>query len=91
MTTPTVVPFARKSYEAKLITFHASGFEFHLGGTLDGFVDLAVICSNGEARTYTISCDDARVLIASLNTVVKDIQDNCLFDRDHLLYDRNQP
>lgn len=87
--TTNVVPFQRCGYEAKLVRFQASGFEFHIAGTLDGFIDLAIVRSDGSHLTYIITCDDARRLIAGLNTVVDDIQRNCLFDRDPFLVDNS--
>ena len=84
-TTRNVIALHPKSYSAKLHVLHVSGFDIHIAGTLDGLVDLAIITSNGKSRTYNLTCDDARALIAALHSAVSDVQQNCLFDRDPLL------
>ena len=84
----TITPFQRakpRTYEAKCFKVFGSGFEFQVAGTLDGFLDLAVIQSDGSHLTYNITCNDARALAAALNSGASDVQENCLFDRDPLL------
>lgn len=66
----------RRTYCAKL--FVAGPFK--MAGTLDGYVDFAV-----PGRTYQLSLDEARALIAALNSAVADVQANCLYDKDALL------
>lgn len=80
-----VVSIRPRSYEAKPVRLFVSGLEIQTSGTLDGFIDFAVIESNGKSATYLITCEDARRIIAGLNSVISDIQTNCLFDRDPLL------
>lgn len=80
-----IVQFRPRSYEAKGQTVIASGFKFEMAGTLDGWVDFAITHADGSYRTYQITRDDARSIIASLHAVVNDITANCLFDRDPLL------
>lgn len=80
-----VTPFQRRSYKAQTQTVRASGLEFWISGTLDGFLDFCVIDSSGAHLTYNITCDDARRLAAALNSAVHDVQTNCLFDADRLL------
>jgi hypothetical protein len=63
----------------------ASGLEIHVAGTLDGFLDFAVIESDGRSCTYSLTCDDARLVAAALISGANDVQANCLFDRDPLL------
>ena len=84
-----VIQFGRQTYVAKL-THLALGAPtratFSMAGTLDGYVDFAIAGKQGEfLGTYQLSCDEARQLIAALNSVVTDIQTNCLYDRDPLL------
>jgi hypothetical protein len=84
--TAKVIQFRRApSYEAKLQVFLADGLEFHVAGTLDGYIDFAVVTSDGASLTYSLSCDGSRQIIAALHLVIDDIQANCLFDRDPLL------
>jgi hypothetical protein len=80
-----VVPFKRRSYEAKQVEVFASGMTVIAAGTLDGFMDFVVQASDGTRLGHQITRDDARSIIAGLNAVVADITTNCLFDRDPLL------
>lgn len=80
-----IIPL-RQSYDAKLFTVPASGLLFKIAGTLDGFVDLAIIETSGRSATYSVTIDEARLLADRLLNVAKDIQSNCLFDRDSLLH-----
>jgi hypothetical protein len=75
-----IVALKPRSYEAKLQRLNIGGVSVHIAGTLDGFIDFAI-----GPRTYTMTRDDARSLIAALHTTIGDIQANCLFDRDPLL------
>jgi hypothetical protein len=75
----------RSTYRAALKEILASGFQFKIAGTLDGFVDLAVTESDGSHRTYNISSSEARQLADALLFVVEDIGKNCLYDRDALI------
>lgn len=82
-TAPNVVALRpQKSYAAKLSALHLSGIAepVHIAGTLDGFIDFAF-----GGKTWNLTCDDARMLIAALHATVDDIQAHCLFDRDPLL------
>lgn len=54
-------------------------------GTLDGYIDFVVQASDGKYLIHQITRDDARAIISALHTVIQDITDNCLFDRDPLL------
>ena len=83
-----VIPFGRPSYCAKLCVETLSGLDVRIAGTLDGYIDLAIRPVSTPNITYSLSCDDARQLIAMLHSVISDIQGNCLFDRDPLLRDR---
>jgi len=75
----------RHTYCAKLMSVRASGLEFHIAGTLDGFVDFCIIEESGRHVTHNITRDDAIRLIAGLHSVIQDINANCLFDKDLLL------
>jgi hypothetical protein len=81
----TIIPFRRATYEAKPQRVNASGYKFLMSGTLDGWIDFSVTCSDGTHRTYQIMRDDARGIIVALHAVVADITANCMFDRDPLL------
>lgn len=74
--TGNVVHLPRRTYRAK--PFSAGGFK--LSGTLDGFIDFAA-----QDRTYLLSLDEARALIAALSGAIADVQSNCLYDKDVLL------
>lgn len=84
-TQTTVITFRPRSYKAKGQTVLASGFQFDIGGTLDGWIDFAITHGDGSHLTYQITRDDARSVIASIHAVIDDITANCLFDRDPLL------
>ena len=84
-TTADVVPLRPRSYVAKLHRVAVAGLEFHIAGTLDGFLDFAIIESSGRSATYNITCNGAQRLAAVLTMTVADVQANCLFDRDPLL------
>jgi hypothetical protein len=77
------LPF--KTYSAKSFKARLSELNFTISGTLDGFIDLSIKDVKGENSTYSITCNDARVLVASLLSSVDDIQNNCIFDNDTLL------
>lgn len=83
----TIIPFRRRSYEAKAFRWSSGGLDAILSGTLDGFIDLAL--SEGptciHAGTHLLTCDEARALAAALLSAAEDVQENCLFDRDPLL------
>lgn len=81
----TVLPFKRRTYEAKGQVVHASGMTLTAGGTLDGCIVFVVEASNGNRIIYEITRDNAVAIIAALHQVVHDIDTNCLFDRDPLL------
>ena len=83
--TPTIIPFRPRRYEAKQQEVHASGMTVIAAGTLDGFIDFVVQARDGRCIIYQITRDDARSIIAALHVVVDDITSNCLFDRDPLL------
>ena len=83
-----VVQMPAKTYNAKLQTLILSGLEVKIAGTLDGFIDLAVLPIHGISRTYSLTQGDALLLISALHAVVDDIAKNCLFDRDALLEPR---
>jgi hypothetical protein len=80
-----IISFRRPTYIAALKHVAASGLQFSMAGTLDGFIDFCITESDGRHATYQITCDDARNLIASIHAVVSDIQKNCLFGADPLL------
>lgn len=82
---PQVIQFKRRSYEAKQQEVFASGMTVVTAGTLDGYVDFVVGATDGNRIIHQITRDDARAIIAALNTVANDIDANCLFDRDPLL------
>lgn len=83
----TVLPFQRRSYEAKAFRWVSDSMDAVLSGTLDGFIDFAL--SSGMPRvgmgTHTLTCDEARALAAALLSAAEDVQACCLFDRDPLL------
>jgi len=76
---------AKKTYSAVLSKVFCSGLEFHMAGTLDGFIDFAVIEANGKSRTYSIAPVDARLLAVNLVATADDVDKNCLYDNDALL------
>jgi hypothetical protein len=80
-----VVPFGRKTYAAKVEKLTVSGLDLHIAGTLDGFIDFAVIPANRPGLTYSFTCDEARRIVSALTSVIADVKSNCLFDRDTLL------
>src|SRR5690348_14598105 len=86
-----VIQFRPRTYEARPFTVLASGLQFLISGTLDGFLDFAVVQGNGASLTYSITCDDARMIAASLISAAQDVQANCLFDRDSLLVKAARP
>lgn len=46
-----IVSIRPRSYEAKAVRLFASGLEIQTSGTLDGFIDFAVIESDGKSAT----------------------------------------
>lgn len=81
----SVVQFKQKTYTAQGFYIKTAGVDFLTSGTLDGFIDFCVIKKTGKYKTYNITKDDAIKLIAALNGVVNDINENCLCDNDCLL------
>ena len=77
----SVIPFQRKSYEAKRFDAPVGCAKFEIAGTLDGFIDFA-LPSRG---TYQLTLDEARAIVAALNSAIDDVKANCLYDRDPLL------
>ena len=82
-----VIVMRPMSYEAILSKVSTPSCQFLIAGTLEGGIDFAVVPTEGRSATYSLTCDDARTLIAGLHRTVDDIQRNCLFDRDPLLVD----
>lgn len=83
-----IIPFrsaARPSYAAKASVVRADGMEITAAGTLDGYIDLCFQDSTGAHLTYQLGIAGACSLIATLHSVIHDIEENCLFDRDPLL------
>jgi hypothetical protein len=80
-----ILPFKRRTYEAKRQEVFASGMTLIAAGTLDGYLDFVVQAQDGQRLIHQITRDDARAIIAALHAVVDDITINCLFDRDPLL------
>jgi hypothetical protein len=78
----TVIAFPSNTYTARLEAFVASGLDVRIAGTLDGFIDLAIIPADRPGLTYSLTCDDALLLIAALYSVVGDVREHCLYDRD---------
>lgn len=76
---------AKKTYSAKPFKVFGSGLEFHMSGTLDGFIDFAIIEADGKSRTYIITPVDARLLAVNLAATADDVDKNCLYDNDALL------
>lgn len=65
------------TYEAKL--FRAANFK--AAGTLDGFIDFAT----PESGTYPLTLNEARAIVAALNSAIADVRVGCLYERDALL------
>lgn len=83
-----VIQFPKKelcTYNAKQETIEASGYEIKIAGTLDGYIDFCITCSDGSHLTYRLTRDNAVMIIAGLQSVINDINKNCLFERDQLL------
>lgn len=80
-----VVQFNRRTYSAKPVRFQTDlGYTFAMSGTLDGYIDFSI--TYGEVGlTYLLTQADAHHVITGLHAVCRDIQDNCLYDRDQLL------
>ena len=76
-----IVSLERKTYTAKQFSVCINGNTFLISGTLDGFIDFAL----PKGGTYQLTLDEARILVASLNSAVEDVFKNCLYDRDALL------
>jgi hypothetical protein len=83
--TDNIVPFAHKTYTAKLEQLTASGLDIRIAGSLDGYIDFAVTPVDRPGLTYSLTRDDARRIIAALNAVIADVLENCLFEWDALL------
>jgi hypothetical protein len=80
-----VIPLQR-TYTAKTFSFNTEGLEVKMSGTLDGFVDLNFSDSVGEfSVTFNLSLDEVKTLSDNLNLCLKDVQENCLYDKDSLL------
>lgn len=75
----------QKSYEAKRVSFIASGLKVQIAGTLDGHIDFSVTQNNSQNLTYLLTTGDARLIAVALNTVLSDIDKHCLFENDPLL------
>jgi hypothetical protein len=87
-----LIPFRRReaprSYEAKsqiVETCGGKGVAFLMAGELEGLIDFCVTDPDGSHRTYQLSRDEATLLANALLAVVRDVNENCLFDRDPLL------
>jgi hypothetical protein len=70
MTRYNIVHLGRKTYVAKLEKLTVSGLDIRIAGTLDGFIDFAVTLVDGSSLTYSLTCEDARRIIAALGSVV---------------------
>lgn len=82
-----IVQLRPQGYSAQAVEFETDdGFIFKMSGTLEGSIDFCIMTSDGSL-TYPVTIDDAHRIIAGLHVVVDDIQANCLFDRDPMLYD----
>ena len=82
-----IIQFGPNTYVARLEKLTVSGLDIKISGTLDGYIDFAVTPVDQKSRTYSLTCDDARRIMAALGSVVADVQGNCLFERDGLLRD----
>ena len=69
------------TYTAALFKVDWEGKEFHIAGTLEGFIDLAI--PNGG--TYPLSLEGAGRLRDALTSSIKDVTTNCMYERDALL------
>lgn len=78
-----VIPIRKNTYSAKLFEVLFDDLKpFKVAGTLDGFVDFATPMGG---PTYPLSLDEARQLVAALNSAIHDVETNCLYERDALL------
>lgn len=74
------------TYSAKLVEVQCGVSTFKLAGTLDGYIDFAT-----PSGTYVMSLEEAAKLSAALNIVVSDVEKHCLYDRDPLLAEKENP
>lgn len=74
-----VFNFKPTTYNAKLFTTES----FHIAGTLEGFIDVALM----DVGTRTISCAEARQLANALQSSIQDVNLNCRFEKDSRLID----
>lgn len=80
-----IVRLSPRTYAARLIQIYPSGLAISIAGTLDGYIDFALSDANGPQGTYSLTCEDARLLASSLLSIANDVRANCLYDRDILL------
>lgn len=76
-----VVAMPPRTFRAKAFEVSWENASFKVSGTLDGFVDFAV----PGGGTYPLSPDEARSLAIALNGSARDVEANCLHDKDALL------
>ncbi len=83
-----IIPFRQKTYSAKAFRIPTIGRIFIVSGTLDGYMDFAIVEDDGVTHTtYILDCNEARQLASALLGAADDIQKNCLFEQDPLLVD----
>jgi hypothetical protein len=87
MTKPhsNVVSLPRKTYEAKSFVVRNCGVEIRMSGTLDGYIDLCFVESNGRHVTYTLDPGGMRLIANAALGVADDVTKNCLYEADTLL------
>jgi hypothetical protein len=89
--TENVTPLrSAKTYVARLSEIRTDGLVFKSAGTLDGLVDFAVQSGGRDSITYSLSIEGAAALARALLETVKDVRENCLYDRDALLAKREE-
>lgn len=74
------------TYTAKLVEVLTDGFEFKMAGTLDGYIDFVV----APRRTHQLSIGEVRSIISGLEQAIRDVEQNCLYDKDELLDKRSR-
>lgn len=76
-----VISMKPKTYRAQLFEMAGSGVNIKIAGTLDGFLDFALV---GD-KTYILTCEEAKRLADLLIAAIADVKTNCLYDNDVLL------
>lgn len=72
----------RPEYSAKPVQFRTDeGYAVKMSGTLEGSLDFCIETAT-RSLTYVLTPHDAHQIIAGLHTICRDIQNNCLFERD---------